>query len=158
MKRRLPLLMLIHQRKWKKTFPPITHWVTQRVSALHSLIAQVVPIEGLMSASDYREMPSDWKGKSSFWTIPALRLWRPHNPATMLLKHTYITHISWSYFFPHFGHANIAIKNSLGVSDLGTTCVKGICQIRSFFKQLWLPCTRSLLLSSLERGRDRCCL
>jgi len=44
-----------------KKLPAHAHSVTQKASALHSLIAQVVPVERLMSDSDYVEMPSDWK-------------------------------------------------------------------------------------------------
>lgn len=93
----------------------------------------------------------------------------------MLLKHTCITHTSWSYFFSHFGHPNIAIKSSLGVSDLGTTRVKGICQIRAFLNSCASPaldpfCSpvwreeepgaafkhlSSLLLPKWRRGWDR---
>lgn len=36
--------------------------------------------------------------------------------------------------------------------------MKEMCQIRGFLEQPALPCTPSLLLPSLERGRVGCCL
>lgn len=68
-----------------------------------------------MSASDYTEMPTGWK--KQILKNPSSLTAATTQPRNNAFKtHMCITHISWSYFFPHFGHCNIAIKSSLGLS------------------------------------------
>lgn len=113
MKRRLPLLMLIHQRKWKN-LPP-----TYPLSNTESFCSS----QPNSSSSSNRESDvslrllgdTNWLERAAFEN-PALWLRRRHNPATTFLKYLCIIHISWSYFFPHFGHHNIAFKSALRVS------------------------------------------
>lgn len=127
-----------------------------------------------MSASDYREMPSDWK--EQLLNNPSSLTLATTQPCNDAFKtYMYYSHQLVLFFFSHFGHPNIAIKSSLGVSDLGTTRVKGICQIRAFLNSCASPaldpfCSpvwreeetgaafkhlSSLLLPKWRRGWDR---
>lgn len=142
MKLRLPLLMLIHQRKWKNSPPPRTHSVTQRASALHSLIARVAPVESLMSDSDYTEMPSDWR-EQAFENPSSLIQETTQLCGDAFKMHVHITPMSWSYFFPHFGHRSVASRSSSWVSDLGAVHLgvrEGNVSDWGLFKQPALPC------------------
>lgn len=107
--------MLIHQRKWKKTFSPS---YTLRNT------------ESFCSSQPNSSSSSNRESDVSLWLHgDAKQLERAafENPSSLTAAttqpcnnafktHMCITHISWSYFFPHFGHHNIAIKSFLGLS------------------------------------------
>lgn len=159
MKRRLPLLMLIHQRKWKKPSPPRSSYTLGNTESFCSSQpnSSSSSVESLMSASDYMEMPSDWK--EQLLKNPSSLTTATTQPCNNAFKIRVLLTSAGLIFFPTLDIVTLLLRVPWGyLLDLGTISVKGMCQIRSFFKQLSLRCTQSLLLSSLERGRARCCL
>lgn len=95
-----------------------------------------------MSDSDYTEMPSDWR-EQAFENPSSLIQETTQLCGDAFKMHVHITPMSWSYFFPHFGHRSVASRSSSWVSDLGAVHLgvrEGNVSDWGLFKQPALPC------------------
>ena len=114
MKRRLPLLMLIHQRQWKNLPPAYTLSNTQSFCSSQPNSSSSSNPESDVSLRIHGD--AEWVERAAFENPSSLTQKTTQPCNTAFKMHMCIMHISWSYFLLHFGHRNIAFKSFLEVS------------------------------------------